>query len=386
MTLGPERRGGARRSAPLVLAALLLLAACTGDETPRPSPTPSPPGTGSPSPTTSPTASPASIPVASKVAYADQRAGPSQGDLFVYTVASNSRKRVATSENALYPQATFIDRDRISYVEENQARDRSSIMEVSLSTGATRRVLLSGPGRIFAHAWSPDRTSIAYWFQRPNGTSELRLYVLASKADRLVRRAGSQAGRGRSQDDEVRITWATDGGSLLAVNTLPDSGATMFVVRTNGNDVIEQRLGTFARWSRDGKRIFYRERAFLGRWYAVTVPGGVRSSLGITRGTYRAEVSPDGTSIAVDDASGIKTNPSVFVYSIASTTQRRLGAGVSPIWFSSNTVVVTNTERCTGDACDQSWRITGTVTRIFLSGGTRRLNFVTTENAAVLFA
>lgn len=354
----------------------LFAAACSSDgaaPTPNPSTSTSPGTTPTSTPTSSPTATPTVTPtaVATKIVYG------LDGDLWLYTVANDSLRRL-TKTSAFEYLPKFIDANRISYLTYDEPE--SSIYELRLSNGATRRMFRTEAGRIDAYQWSPGRTTVAAWLADHTGSKhELHLIVTARNSDKKVRQFGAFPGREGIEDDEVDVRWAPDGRAVLVVATPLESTQRMFVVRGTGANVISPRNGTFARYSPDGKRIIYREFAGQHRWFSVTVPGNVTTVLNAGTNTYRGQLSLDGSLLTYDNG---KERPSVYAYTFSTRSQRRVGGGIQAIWFGPNTIAVRNTVRCVEgpDPCFTPYTTTGTVNRISLTdGSSKRLKLKTTD-------
>jgi hypothetical protein len=306
-------------------------------------------------------------------------------DLWLYTVASDSVVRLTSTASVNEYDPKFIDSDRISFLTEDEPE--AAIHEMRLSTKAQKIIFRSrNVGRILVHAWSPARTTIAYFTGDQTGQHHaLRYYVPSSKSNKTIRSFGAFIGRGGIQDDSISVEWAPDGTSVLVVATPLTTNATMFVVRASQPNVIPARRATFAHYSRDGKRIYYRELDEPQTWYEVTVPGNVTTSLNATRGTYRMSVSPDGRYLAFDNGT---SSPSAYVYLIAQRSQRRVGPGIQPLWLGARAVAAERTVPCstTGDdPCFEPYKRTGTVNRLSLDGDAAKRLIVKATDGDVFY-
>jgi Tol biopolymer transport system component len=351
------------RSALGALIALLLLGtACQKKQEPIPRSTASSPGGATTaSPSASPTAPGPSTAV--KIVYA---AG---GDLWLYTVANDSVLRLTNTSSLNEYDPKFVDSDRISFLTEDEP-GKAAIHEMRLTTKKQKIIYQSqSVGRILVHAWSPARTTIAYLTGDQDGQHHaLRYYVVSSRSNKTIRSFGAFEGREFIQDDFISVEWAPDGSSVLVVASPLAAGGTMFVVRASQPNVIPARSGTFAHYSRDGKRIFYREFGGQKRWFEVTVPGNVATSLNASAWTYRMSVSPDGKSLAYDNGG---PSTSSYVYVVSSRSQRRAGPGVRPLWLSLDAIAAEKTVPCSAtadDPCFEPFKRTGTVNRLSLTG------------------
>jgi hypothetical protein len=384
--------GDAVRKRTLVLLSVLALVvaiACSSKK-PQSQPTPgasSPSSTGSPgasgSPTLGPGASPSSTSkpekAARKVVYVRG------GDLYLYTVATNSLRRLtSTAANEYDPK--FIDADRITFLTFNDPE--TTITEMRLSTRATRVLFRSSTvGRIMVHTWSPGRTTIAYLTTDSSASKhDLRFFTASSKSDRRVRAFGAFEGREYIDDDSIHVEWGPDGKSVLVVATPLEKGHTMFVVRGTGSDVISGHDGTFARFSRDGKHVYFREFGGKKRWYMISVPGDVGTLMKAKPGTFRPSLSIDGKTLIFDDG---MARPTVYAYTIATKSQVIVARGLDPLWLSATTMAVSNTVPCQPtdqDPCFDPYTKTDTVDRVTYPGGARRRLAMRSTNADVFFA
>jgi hypothetical protein len=374
----------------LAMFALVVASACSNKE-PQSQPTPgaSSPGATAASPTASAAASPGGSPtakaspkpakVARKIVYTRG------GDVYVYTVARNSLLRLTqTAANEYDPK--FIDSDRITYL--TYVESEATITEMRISTRA-RRVLFrsSTVGRIMVHTWSPGRSTIAYFTTDTNARQhDLRFFVASSRSDRRVRAFGAFQAREYIDDDSIHVEWAPDGRSVLVVATPLEKGPKMFVVRSTGSNVISGHYGTFARYARDGKHVYFREFSGKKRWYMISVPGDVGTLMRASAGTYRPALSIDGKTLLFDNGAA---SPSVFAYTIATRTQARVGGGIDPLWLTATTLAVSNTVPCQAteqDPCFDPYTRTDTVDRVTYPSGARKRLALRSTNADVLFA
>jgi Tol biopolymer transport system component len=385
--------GDAIRGRALVLLAVLaLLAAACSDRKPQTRPTPgasSPGGTASASPggSGSPSASPGVSPSATTSPGAERSAQKvvyvRGGDLYLYTVSNNALRRLTdTQANEYDPK--FIDGDRITFLTFQDPV--ATITEMRLSTRA-RRVLFSSSsvGRIMVHTWSPGRSTIAYLTTDTNASKHDLRFVTASGSDRRVRAFGAFQGREYIDDDSIHVEWAPDGKAVLVVMTPLEKGPTMYVVRGTGSNVIAGHNGTFARWARDGKHVYFREFGDKRRWFMISVPGNVGTLMKATPNTFRPALSIDGKTLVFDDG---KASPSIYAYTIATKTQVRVGRGLDPLWLSAAALAVSNTIPCVAtdqDPCFDPYTKTDTVDRLTYPDGARRRLALRSTAADVLY-
>ena len=381
-----------RRTLVLFSALALLAAVACSSKKPESGPAPgatSPTATASPGATGSPTAgrgtsptattSPKAAKTARKVVYV--RAS----DLWLYTVATNSVRRLTSTAQREY-DPKFIDSDRITYL--TFVDSVASIYEMRLSTRSSRLLHRSSTsGQIMVHSWNPGRTTIAYLTTDTNAAKhDLRFFVASSRSDRRIRAFGAFEGREFIDDDSISLAWAPDGKSVLVVMTPLEKGPSMHVVRATGANVISGHEGTFARWARDGKHIYFREFSGRKRWFMISVPGDVGTLMRANAGTYRPALSPDGTTWVFDDGAA---KPSIYAYTIATKAQRRVAAGLDALYLSDATIAVSNTIPCQAtesDPCFDPYTRTDTVDRVTMKTGARKRLSLRSTSADVFFA
>lgn len=288
-----------------------------------------------------------------------------QGDIWLYGVATRENHRLTGAGfECMEANPSFRTPGVISFVADGVLHD------FDLRSGDIDEVARTTYG-INWYGWSPDGGTLAYLGSTTDGTRSL-LVIRDTKtgAERTIRTLVTAEGRCGSQDDEAAITWSPDGSSILVVVTHLEEGSnTMYVVTPSGDDVVPPQKGTHARWSPDGKTVYYREFSGKRRWFAFDVTSGTKRGLAMTPGTYRLSVSPDGRALAYDgDSDGVAS----YVYDLATAQERRLAAGrAAPVWLSAETIVVSNTTKCE-DCMDMTWQAAGSTSRVEVASGTRQ--------------
>jgi hypothetical protein len=302
-----------------------------------------------------------------------------EGDIWLYDAASGENHRLtAGGFDCWEGNPAFRNSSTVSFVADGMLYD------FDLRTGDIDKVF--GDEGIYWFDWSPDGKTLAYIGSDGNGErSQLVLAEPKNGSKRVVRSFANSEGRCGSQDDEAAVTWSPDGRSLLVLVThLKEGSDTLYVVSQSGSDIIPSTKGTYARWSPDGKTVYYREFTGKRRWFAVDVPSGAKRGLAMTAGTYRPSVSPDGSALAYDGGSdGVAS----FVYDLAAGQERKVSAGrAAPVWLTPDAIVVSNTKAC-DDCMDMTWQPSGTSSRIDVASGSRRtFPIASTLDAEVLLA
>lgn len=138
-----------------------------------------------------------------------------------------------------------------------------------------------------------------------------------------------------------------------ALDTSQDE--TLYILNAKGRDALAPRLGTWARWSADGRTVYCDCAATLAAddcvWQAIDVISGASTPLLMPSGA-RPSVSPHGL-LAFDDG---EDTPSLYVFDPRKPANRpRLltRAAIAPIWLTPNRLAFTNTHPCprTEDDC-----------------------------------
>ncbi len=122
------------------------------------------------------------------------------------------------------------------------------------------------------------------------------------------------------------------------------------MLNADGTDAAAPRLGTWARWSADGRTIYCLcappASASDGCvWQAIDVLTGVSTPLPIGAAA-RPSISPDGRLLAFDDG---KDTPSVHVLDLQEpgTPPRLLArSAIAPLWLGPSRLAVTDTRPC----------------------------------------
>jgi WD40 repeat protein len=281
--------------------------------------------------------------------------------LWFYSLGSSSPRKIAEKNDT----STFA----LESASEATFFDANALRVFDAAQGKTHTMLAVSRGQVLD--WSPNHAQLAYMTvsDDENGSSVAAYLYTPGDPPHPLWTSRKWAGRGGSQLDEISIAWSPDGETLLIVVTPLDTALdgdrivtadTIYVLRTDGSQALTPRLGTMARWSPDGRSIYYRRHGASGTWRVLTVASGEEKPLGLPSEAYRPRVSPDGKKIAFDDG---KAHPSVFVFDIASATTQLMGKDyVSPIWLSATSLAAGKTTLC-GLCEGPQWKPAGGTTR-----------------------
>lgn len=374
---------GARQSRPAVFV-----------ESPSPSPSAAPSTVDSASPT--PTAAPSVTFAASRIVYAnrfwDDVPKTQQDDLWLYDVGANTVRRLTSDAGStLEFDPRFRQPDTVTFIADPQ-RSGATIVDLDLSTGK-RTQIVRDASPIISFSWKPGGTALAYL----TDPGRLVIFRLADRKTLTVPLPPPQEGYGRGggDDDEVSVWWSPGADAILVVNTArccpaDDPGSTIYVVRLDGSLIVPAQRGTFARWSANGRTVFFRGLyEETAPWVALDVATGSLRTLPTVSGAMHPAVSPDGRYLAYDDG---RPTPSVYVFDIAAGTERTIGPGLGPLWLESELLAVTEARPCRddevcGDHAGPRWRGTGHVSAVSLPDGSgRALSLTSTIDADVLYA
>ncbi len=279
-----------------------------------------------------------------------------KGDVWLYDGETGRRRRLTTDGVARHDsKPRFRSGGMVTYLTSTEEFGPDPAMfEFNLATGKSEMVRRL-PGYIRAYDWSPDGNALAY-YRSPARDRATELHITGNGLPRL-RRFTPILGRGGFVNyDETRIEWSPDGRRLLMQDTALDTSQdeTLYVLNADGSDALTPQLGTWARWSSDGRTVFCHCATTLTAndwlWKAIDVTNGVSTPLPIPSAA-RPSVSPDGL-LAYDDG---EDTPSVYVLdSRRPGTPRFLArAAIAPIWLSPSRLAFTNTRPCprTEDDC-----------------------------------
>ncbi|HKY76880.1 MAG TPA: hypothetical protein VJS45_12110 [Acidimicrobiia bacterium] len=280
-----------------------------------------------------------------------------KGDVWLYDGETGRRRRLTTDGVARHDfKPRFRSGGMVTYLSSPQEFGSDPAMfEVDLATGKSEMVRLL-PGYIRAYDWNPDGNVLAY-YSAPAGDGATELHITGNGLPRL-RRFTPILGRGGFVNyDEIRVEWSPDGRRLLVQDTALDTSqdATLYILDADGRDALTPQLGTWARWSSDGRTIYCRCATTLTAddwlWKAVDVTSGVGTPLPIPSAA-RPSISPDGRLLAYDDG---EDTPSVHVLDLRKPGTPRFltRAAIAPIWLSPSRLAFTNTRPCprTEDDC-----------------------------------
>lgn len=358
----------------IVLVALLL-AACGGEEGPE--------SQASQTPTTSPTPGPA-VPVLiysttsncpSSSCAAAEWAADRKDDLWIYESSDGSHYRLTSDGDAVVevlPQ--FTGRNTVSFVEGSEEQKPGVAMfELAFKAGSTAKELFRvEAGNIFRYDWSPDGSSVAFLNFNDEGASALQIWTRSDGKIRSVKSFPELLGRGVGLEDEVSVAWSPDGKSILVVDTFrdPPLTVTMWVLDLDGKDIVPARAGTFGRWGSDSKTIYYKDYSGSGDWFRLSLSNNKTTTLAIPDQRLNPAVSPGGGFIALNDGG---SKPSVYVFDLEKGIERKLAAGVVPVWLSDTEMALTDVRPCTAEEeCFEGppWKPLGTASML-RAGGTK---------------
>jgi len=184
------------------------------------------------------------------------------------------------------------------------------------------------------HAWSPDRSLLAYVTSDSGGVN---LHLLSGGGDRVVATMGAVPGRGvNPSEDDTYLAFSPDGAYFAFVQTFTSSGDHLQIRKTiDGSVVYSQSAGTMATWGSSGGHLYFRKPAesVISIWDSS---GGVSQAFGQSIAWIRpkADAGDDNLAFTVRDSTG---TPHVWVYGHGGRTGGQLpNVRSSPVWI--NTV------------------------------------------------
>ncbi len=280
-----------------------------------------------------------------------------KGDVWLYDGETGRRRRLTTDGVARHDsKPRFRSAGMVTYLTSSEEFGPDPAMfEFNLATRKSEMVRRL-PGYIRAYDWSPDGNALAY-YSAPAEDQATELHITGNGLPRL-RRFTPILGRGGFINyDETRIEWSPDGRRLLMHDTALDTSQdeTLYILNADGSDALTPKLGTWARWSADGRTVYCDCATTLTAndwlWKAIDVISGVSTLLLIPSGS-RPSVSPDGL-LAYDDGDDL---PSVYVLDPRKPGSRArflARAAIAPLWLTPSRLAFTNTRPCpqTEDEC-----------------------------------
>jgi len=323
---------------------------------------------------------------------------PDQRDLWLYDVAMDRATQLTFDGDERFERDPAFLGDEVLYVASDSESSRSSIEAISVA-GAAPREIVREEGSILGFGVSPDGSTIAYLSFKYEGSTAHRLKLVDASGGRpsAVRTIGHVIGRGAGSDDEASVAWAPDGASILVTDTHVSVDRTLglFLLEPTGQDVAEPWAGTHARWSPDGRTIYYRGHVETGddSWFALDVESRRTQAIGVRPGANNAVVSPDGSSIAYDTSSfgdHLRVRPrvpqAVYRYDLPSGPETLVAENaIAPLWISGGEILVTDVT-VPGPRANtlNSWEFAGTVTKVGEDGTWSAVAIASTSDAAAL--
>jgi len=162
------------------------------------------------------------------------------GDVWVYGFAEGGMRRVTFGRSDIYPLWSP-DGSRLAYVD----AERSKVVAVSVDGSGNEQVLIGGETEVWLpDSWSPDGRTVAMC--QTGRTTDVRLVTVGEQDTRLF--ASDASGAAISPD-----------GRWIAYQS-PSSGDARVYVRPldgEGKWQVSNGRGAYARWSPDGRRLFF---------------------------------------------------------------------------------------------------------------------------------
>jgi hypothetical protein len=198
------------------------------------------------------------------------------------------------------------------------------------------------------HAWSPDRSLLAYLTSDATGVN---LHLLSGGGDRVVSALGPVPGRGLSpNEDDAFLGFSPDGAYFALVQTFTGSGEHLQIRHaTDGTLVYSQASGTMATWGSTGSRLYFRQPLSntVDIWDAS---GGVSQAFGQAAAWIqpRAAAGDDDIAFTVRDTAG---TPHVWLYGHGGHSGGELpNVRSSPSWLTATVLFYVEEAPC-GASC-----------------------------------
>jgi serine/threonine-protein kinase len=162
------------------------------------------------------------------------------GDVWVYSLASQGLSRLTFGGNELYP-LWAPDGRRIAYL--SYANEAGIFAKAADGSSTEERLTPSDTTALFPESFSPNGRTLAY--TRLGSTNDIYLISQGEEA-RLFEQMASCAD---ISPDGRWIAYSSPGSGVSSVYVRPLEGEGKWQVSPN--------LGAYARWSGDGRRLFY---------------------------------------------------------------------------------------------------------------------------------
>ena len=162
------------------------------------------------------------------------------GDVWVYSLASQGLNRLTFGGNELYPLWTP-DGGRIAYL--SYANEASIFAKAADGSSTEERLTPGDTTALFPESFSPDGRTLAY--TRIGATADIFLITEGEEA-RLFE---SGASGPTISPDGRWIAYNSPGSGMASVYVRPITG--------DGKWQVSPNLGSYPRWSGDGRKLFY---------------------------------------------------------------------------------------------------------------------------------
>jgi hypothetical protein len=274
----------------------------------------------------------------SQVAYLDENT-----DVWLFDARTGASQRLTTDgDERNYSTPKLVGANGVSYIVPGETLN--GVMTPNslwVAEHGTNSKVLQPAADIDDYDWNPDGHMAAY-LAFGGG---VHLFDMQTGSDRpittLLPDIRSLANTTNASEDEQSVWWSPDGRLILVVDTLtdPNKGATVWVLRPDGSQVVPPTTGTLARWSQDGKSVYLKRAK---SWFEMSVADGSVAPLPIRYDAWEVAVSPDGRHLAYNDTAA---SPGLWVYDVKTRTDRSLGVNlVNPVWVSSSALLATSSK------------------------------------------
>jgi Tol biopolymer transport system component len=198
------------------------------------------------------------------------------------------------------------------------------------------------------HAWSPDRSFLAYV---TSDASAVNLHLLSGGGDRVVATLGAVPGRGANpNEDDAYLGFSPDGAYFAFVQTYSSSGDHLQIRHTqDGSLAYSQPLGTMATWGSLGSVLYFRKpvTSVISLWDSS---GVVTQAFGqqLSWIRPRADAGDDNLAFTVRDTAG---TPHVWLYGHGGRSGGQLpNVRSSPVWLTTTAIFYVEEAPC-GTTC-----------------------------------
>ncbi len=260
-------------------------------------------------------------PDGTRVAYMRQESAQSQGDLWVRDLRYDRAVRVTQRSGSYSLPQWSPDSETIIFL--CQPKGVPDLCLKSMHDGGEPRVLHESASWKTSGSWLPGRKAVLFAEQDPETNQDIKLLPVDPKGEvTIVVRTPFDEGSPEISPDGLWLAYISDqtGRQEIYVRAL-EGRSEQWQISNEG--------GVVARWSRDGKALYYASSD--GRLIEVAVQTSPEFRPGTTRLLFKLPALPTETSTVFED---VTPDGRRFLVSVPTESQGRVGFYVTANWTS----------------------------------------------------